>query len=346
MPGPARPAHQRGAFSTGLALGAVVVLAITLWLLRTLVLVGFAAILVALLFRAAGRGVRRVLPVGHTASVLVGVVLILAALSGTMTLVGARTVTELSALSERLPEAVGQLEDWIRISEIESWAAERIQSPGAASTMLTGISGVTSGLFAAGTGVLLAVAGGLFLALDPGYYRKGAVALLPARFRRTGGDTLDAIAAALRAWLLGQLVAMLAVGILVAAGLWLLGIPTPLGLGVIAGLLEFVPYVGPVASAVPAVAVAFIESPRSALFVIALYVVVQQVEGTLLIPLIQRQAVNLPPAVTVFSVVAFGLVFGVAGFVLAAPLSVVALVLVQRLWIPYADGRPLTRPHG
>lgn len=338
------PPERPGAFATGVGLLAVVVLLAVLWQLRNLVLIIFAAILVAILFRAAGRGVRRVLPVGDTASVLIGVILILAALSGTLALVGGRTVAELAALGERLPEVIDRLESWVSISAIESWAAERIRSPGAASTMLSGISGVTAGVTAAATGLILAVAGGLFLALSPGYYRDGTVALLPARFRRTGGETLDAIGEALRAWLLGQLVAMLAVGVMVTAGLWLLGVPTPLGLGVIAGLLEFVPYVGPVASAVPAVAIAFVESPATALWVIALYVVVQQIESTLLIPLIQREAVNLPPAVTVFSVVAFGLVFGLAGFVLAAPLSVVALILVRRLWIPYADGRTLTRP--
>ena len=111
----------------------------------------------------------------------------------------------------------------------------------------------------------------------------------------------------------------------------------PVSLGVIAGLLEFIPYVGPVASAIPAMAVAFVDDPTQAIWVALLYFVVQQIEGVLLIPLIQRETVKLAPAATLFSIVGFGIVLGPVGIVLAAPLTVFGMVLVRQLWVPWVD---------
>ncbi|MCV2868846.1 AI-2E family transporter [Defluviimonas sp. WL0002] len=318
---------------------AIVVAALALWALRSLVLVIFAAILVALLLDAAARTLQRVVPVGQTVAVLASVVVLLGLFLGTIGVLGAQTLAELSELSSKIPTAVNQLEDWIDIGSIEAWITERLQSSDGTISILNGISGMTSFVISAGTGVGLALAGGVFIALNPSLYRNGAVCLMPQRFRDKGGQTLRVAGNALRAFLLGQLVAMLAVGLMTTVGLWFLGVSTAIALGVIAGLLEFIPYVGPVASAIPAIAVGLVDGPTTALWVALLYVAIQQIEGTLLIPLIQRETVDLPPAVTVFSVVGFGLMFGPAGFVLAAPLTVLMIVVTRQIWIPYANGQ-------
>ena len=106
-----------------------------------------------------------------------------------------------------------------------------------------------------------------------------------------------------------------------------------MALGLIAGLLEFVPYVGPIVTAVPTMAVAAAEEPTKALWVAGLFLLIQQIEGNLIMPLVQQRTVDLPPVLTIFAVVAFATLFGVLGLLFATPLAVVCFVLVKKLWV-------------
>jgi predicted PurR-regulated permease PerM len=134
-------------------------------------------------------------------------------------------------------------------------------------------------------------------------------------------------------WLLGQGVSMLFVGATTAIGLAVLGVPLALTVGLIAGVLAFVPFFGPIASGALAVLLAFTQGPTQALYVGALSVAIQQVEGNLLMPWVQRWAVELPPVLGITAAVIFGLLFGLPGIVLATPMMVVVMVLVQRLYV-------------
>ncbi|MFC3128985.1 AI-2E family transporter [Coralloluteibacterium stylophorae] len=151
--------------------------------------------------------------------------------------------------------------------------------------------------------------------------------------RAPAAEALADSGRALRLWLGGQAVAMLAVGVLTGLGLWALGVPAALGLAIIATLLDFVPLVGPIAAAVPAILLALTVDPRTGLLTTLLYLVVQQIEGNLLQPLVQQRAVELPPALLLFALIGAGLLFGVLGVLLAAPLTVVIFVLVKRLYV-------------
>ena len=137
----------------------------------------------------------------------------------------------------------------------------------------------------------------------------------------------------LRLWLKGQAIAMVVVGLLTGFGLWMLGMPSALVLGLMAGLLEFIPFAGPIIAAIPAVLLALAVSPELGLWVVLLYLAVQQFEGNVLTPLVQQYAVDLPGAVLLFSLIGFGTLFGTLGVILAAPLAVVTLVLVKRLYV-------------
>ena len=141
-----------------------------------------------------------------------------------------------------------------------------------------------------------------------------------------------------------QLIAMAAVGTLTGVGLWLLGVHSALVLGLIAGLMEFVPYLGPILSAVPGILLALALSPDLAIWVALLYFAVQQFEGYVLTPLVQQYAVDLPGVVLLFSLLAFGTLFGTLGIVLAAPLTVVTYVLVKRLYVIEALHTPTPIP--
>jgi predicted PurR-regulated permease PerM len=126
---------------------------------------------------------------------------------------------------------------------------------------------------------------------------------------------------------------MAVVGVATTAGLWLLGVPFALALGVVAFVLDFVPYIGPILSAVPAILVAMTLGPMEALYVGLLYFGVQSLESYLLTPLVQQRAVQLPPALTILSQVLLGLLLGGFGLALATPLTAVGVVLVRELYV-------------
>ena len=152
-------------------------------------------------------------------------------------------------------------------------------------------------------------------------------------------EVLDATALTLQRWLLGQGVSMLSVGVMVALGLWLAGVPMVLLLGVIAGMLEFIPFIGPIMGAIPGVLIALTQDWRTALYAVIVYVIVQQVENHVLIPLIQKKAVEVPPALVILAVVALGLLFGVLGALVATPLMAVIMVWVKMLYVQDVLGK-------
>jgi predicted PurR-regulated permease PerM len=217
-------------------------------------------------------------------------------------------------------------------------------TPGAGSVVSSLASVLTS--FVSGLAdFLLIVVGGLYLAAQPGLYCQGVLLLFPDEGPRERiAGTLAASGAALRLWLLGQLVAMAFLFVLTGLGLWAIGLPAALALALLAGLAQFVPLIGPIVAAIPALLIALAEGWQTTLWTLLLYVLIQQVESNLITPLVQRQAVSLPPAVTLFAVVAFGLLFGPLGILFATPLAVVALVAVSRLWVREALGEPIDAP--
>ncbi len=217
-----------------------------------------------------------------------------------------------------------------------------LSSPGGASLSAFGraIMTVTTGI----ADVIIVLVAGIFLAVQPRFYLTGVVKLVPRAKRQLAIEAIMESERALRLWLKGQLIAMVVVGLLVGLGLWALGMPSALTLGLLAGILEFVPFAGPVISAIPAMLLALAVSPDLALWVVLLYFAVQQFEGYVLMPLVQQYAVDLPGVILLFSLIAFGAIFGMLGVVLAAPLAVATYVLVKRLYVIEALHTPTPLP--
>jgi predicted PurR-regulated permease PerM len=199
--------------------------------------------------------------------------------------------------------------------------------------LLAGVTGVFSTAFEATVNVFVILLIGLYLAVQPEVYRHALLYLLPAQGRRRGAEILHALSHALGWWLLGRFVSMLLVSVLTITGLELIDLPLALVLGVIAGLFSFVPYIGPIASVVPAMLIGLTVSPTMAIYVLLVYALVQFLEGNFLTPMIQRYAVSLPPAVLLSAQFSLGLFYGLFGIVLATPLAVVVIVLVQMLYV-------------
>jgi predicted PurR-regulated permease PerM len=182
---------------------------------------------------------------------------------------------------------------------------------------------------------------GIFFAAAPGTYVSGLLHLFPKARREPTREILEKIGCTLRYWLVGQITAMVIVGLVTWAGLALLGVRLAVGLGVLAGLLEFIPTVGPILSGVPAVLIALLDSPQKALYVALLYMGIQFAENHLLTPLVQRRAVDLPPALTVLALLLLATLFGFLGLLFAVPVTAALFVLVQEAYVKRTLKDPL-----
>lgn len=174
---------------------------------------------------------------------------------------------------------------------------------------------------------------GLYLAASPQPYVRGFLRLFPLRRRHRIGEVIYACGYTLRWWLLGQLLAMIVVGLLMGVGLALIGVPLAFALGVVAGLFEFIPTIGPLIGLAPALLLGLTQGPTTALWVLVLYGIVQTVESYLLTPLVQQRVVHLPPVVTIAAQVFFAWTVGPLGLLVAVPLIAVIMVTVQMLYV-------------
>ena len=190
-------------------------------------------------------------------------------------------------------------------------------------------------------GLVLILVLSIYIGADPDTYHDGLMKLFAKPWRKRAGEVLTAISIALRKWLVTQLIAMVVIGVVSTIVLLILGVNAAVPLGVIAGILEFVPTVGPILSALPAVAMGFVDSPQKALAVIVAYIAIQQMENYLLIPFLMREGVDLPPALTIIAQALMALIFGFLGLLCAVPLLAATMVAVKMLYVQDVVGEPV-----
>ncbi len=327
-----------------LTAAAVVLGLLALWVLRDVLLLAFAAVVFAVVARAMADGLEERLRVPGRAALPLAGLLLASIVLVTLWLLQKHVAAQFMQLSERVPAALPALGEALGMPGL----ADAIMEAGRQAVSAEGMFGRLASLGATVLGVFADAAliafGAVYLAADPNLYTAGLVKLFPPRLHGTVRDTLTTLGNALRLWLLAQSASMLITGVLTGGALWLIGVPSPLALGVIAGVAEFVPLVGPFIGAVPALLLAFSVSPQTALWAAGAVLVIQQVESNLVQPLVTRAAVSVPPALLLFAVVAFGVLFGIPGVLLAAPLTVTAFVIVKRLYVREALGEPTAVP--
>lgn len=303
------------------------------WQLSDLLLLLFGAIIVAVALRTLAAPLEKRFGWHRRMAVGVAVITILLIIVIGSLLMGDRLVSQIANLREKLPGAFDAITTWINsrpfgINLIRLW--ENVLSNGVPWNRLASAATGTLGAISS-AGLMVVV--GVYLAVDPALYRNGLVRLVPIGYRAKFQAALLASGHGLSRWLLGQGISMVFVGSSTALGLFLLGMPLALSIGVIAGVLAFIPFFGPIASGVLAVLLAFMEGPALALYVAALCLLIQQIEGNFLMPSVQKWAVELPPVLGITAAVIFGLLFGLAGIIFATPLMVVAMVLVEKLYV-------------
>ena len=332
---------RRGGFSWHgfellMAAVAFVALGFVLWFAADVFLVIFIGVILAVLLCSLCDLVGRVSSLSHGWSL--GIVLLLLALLLLLVvgLFASRIASETDNLRQGLQSAWEQVQ---KQAGQYQWSQELLAQPvmqgvkNIKGDWMSRISGIFSATFGAFGTALLILFVGIFTAADPGLYRRGILRLIPLGYRDRGHQILDELGTALRGWVLGQLFSMTVVGVATAVGLWLLGIPFFMSLGILTGLLTFIPNFGPILSAVPAVLLGLTVGPVTALYVVLLYLGVQAVESNLVTPLVQQRNVDLPPVLSVGVQVVMGVLLGVLGLIAAAPLTVCGMVLVKRLYV-------------
>ncbi len=260
---------------------------------------------------------------------------------------GPAVAEQVGQLSEQLPDALMRLEE--TLSEYSwgepllTWTEDAWEDAvPSAPRLLGGVTGVFSTMLGGLTNALLILIIGFYLALDPRLYWNGLLCLFPATRRARFDEVLQTTAHALRWWLIGRAITMTVVGVLTALGLWIIDSQLILVLAVIAGLLSFVPFIGPIISAVPAIMVGLIQSPAHAVYVAIVYAVVQFVESNVITPYVQVRAVALPPALLLGGQVFVGVLFGMLGLLLATPLLIALIVPIQMLYVGDILGERVT----
>jgi predicted PurR-regulated permease PerM len=309
-----------------------------LWLAGDVLLVVFAGLLLAVGIDGLANGLSGRTRLRRGVSFFVVVALLLGLIAAAGALIVPQVMGQVGDLVELFVKAFESarttIQRWGWPEEVLSVEAIGqggiMDTAGAVAGRLAGITVATLG--AVGT-VIVALTIALFAAWDPGLHRRGVLAVLPPSERGRWGEALARTGHALRWWFLGQLVSMALLAVTVSLGLWVIGVELWLSLGVLTGLLTFIPILGPLIAAVPILVVAFAEGAQTGLIVLAFYLVVQNVEGNVIVPMIQQQAVDLPPVLLISAQLVLGALFGLPGFILAAPLTVVAMVMVRRLHV-------------
>ena len=319
----------------------VLTLALAAWQLAYVLLLSFGGVLIAVLLRHVAMVVCRLLPLPPGAGVGI-VVLGLVVLLVTFTVVvGPRIAEQVGQLGASLANAARELDVYLQDRDWGRFLIERLGqgAQGVQDFDLVGaLTGTVSTLIGAAANVVVIVTVAIFLSIDPGLYRRGALHLVPLPRRERAGEVLDALGRGFWLWIVGQGIDMLFVGLAVGLGLWAIGVPLPVPLAVIAGVTNVVPYLGPFIGAAPAVLIAFAHDPTLAAWTALLFLVVQQLEGNVLQPVIQKRATALPPVLTILAVVGFGVLFGLVGVLVATPLLLVILITVRMLYVEDALG--------
>jgi predicted PurR-regulated permease PerM len=312
------------------AIGALVLLA---WHISSAFMLAFGAVVFAVMLRALAGLLTRHTPIPEKYCLAVAGLSLLVAVAAVMIFFGFRIAAQFEELGRLLPETIDSFFDRLRDAAGPVADAAREQAAGGRGDFMARIASGGMLVMSGFANLLLILAAGTYLALAPDLYVAGVRKLFPTGQHERVVETMEAAGEALRLWLGGAVVSMTIVAVLTGLGLWAVGVPYPLALGIIAGFAEFVPFVGPLAAGVVALLAALGAGGNTALWALLVIVAIQQVESYVIQPLVQERAVSLPPALGILAVVAFGLVFGILGVIFAAPLTVVAYVAVKKLYV-------------
>ena len=351
---PPAEAERRRGFPLGWVLLAVIVVALTIRTIDVL-LVLFLAVILAVYLDAVSGFLQRRLDIPASVGLGAALVLTLGALVGVVFLVAPAVASQVQDFIANLPKFLSDLDQSINrlfrnIPVLRRGVTEG-STPGLLATSLNEIFGVLRGALVPYLkgGVELIIKGvsvfvmALYLARNPGIYLDGVVTLVPPAHRRLARAILYDLKVTLRAWVVGQIIAMVLLAALTTLGLWLLGIPYFLAFGVFAGVAAIVPFFGTLLSTlVPALFALGLYGLPKALAVGALGIGVHLIEANFVAPVVMERQVNLPPVITIAGVLLIGKLFGLAGLIVAVPILAFVMVLIRHILLGEVYGDPIS----
>jgi predicted PurR-regulated permease PerM len=327
----------RGRAQIAIAIFLGVFLGVTLLepILNILLLI-FAGLLVAAFLHGTARWISDKTRLPRRLALAIVCVFLVGSSLGWILLVAPSIATQFGELRQTIPVAMERIAE--RVGQ-QGWGSQVVELFEGADELLTSgsiVSGARSAfsLIAGGLGAaLLVLFVGLFVAIDPDVYRRGVLSLVPVRHRLRAGEVLADAASTVTRWLVGQVFAMTVVGVLTWVGLSLLQVPLALTLAVVAAFLTFIPNLGPILAAVPALLLALMVGSTTAILVGVLYVAIQLAETYGITPIVQRRMLSLPPALIICGQAVFAVVGGLLGVLVATPLLAIIVVVVRKLYV-------------
>lgn len=322
------------------------------WQIRQVLLLVFAAVVLATVLNRVVQILQR-WHVKRGIAVAIPIVLLLLTLFGLFAIILPRLTGQIQQLSDALPQAIEQLRvayEWLQskipgqVLTVDQPVEGLLQNLQVwASCLLGNFVVIVTHSVSVFLRLLLFIAATIMLLINPSQYRRVVILAFPAFYRSRVDEILDKCETSLVKWIRGTLIAMATIGVFSYVGLLILGVPLPLVNALIAGLLEFIPNVGPTISVVPPALLALLDAPWKSLAVIGLYILIQQFESLVLVPLVMKREVSLLPLFTLLSVVIFSAFFGFLGLFLAIPLLIVSQiwlkeVLVKDILNPWQKG--------
>lgn len=328
-----------------------------LWQIRQILLLVFAAVVLASALNRLAKFLQKWKRIKRSWAVFLSISFLLLIFIIVVLLIVPPFVVEFQQLTQRFPQGINKgietLNDWVHqleyrfsgelgqrilnmfkiedlIGQLQNLVNQIAESLGAFLSRTVGFVGGTVGVFLS---FLLVVIISIMILAEPLAYRRAFIRLFPSFYRRRVEQILDRCDVALGGWLVGILLNMTVITFLSWMGLSILGVRLAIAHAVLAGLLTFIPNIGPGLSVMPPMAIALLDAPWKSLAVLILYFLIQQAESNFLTPLVMAQQVSLLPAVTLLAQLFFATFFGFLGLFLALPLTVVAQVWLQEVLI-------------
>ncbi len=320
-----------------LGLLALVISLYILWQIRQIVLLLFASVVLATVLNRVVRLIQRY-RIKRGIAIAFTIVLLLALIVGFFAVIVPRIIDQLQQLVNVLPQVSARINTWLNWlqSIIPGGMFEQLRGlqtiPQQLQTWVVRLLGnffvIINNSLTFILSLLLFLVLTIMLLTNPSQYRRVFILTFPNFYRRRVDDILSECEESLVGWIKGTLLTMLVIAIVSFIGLSVLGVPLPLVNAALAGLLEFIPNVGPTLSVIPPALLALLDAPWKAGAVILLYIAIQQFESLVLVPLIMKQEVDLMPVFTILAVVVFASLFGFLGLFLAIP-----LLIVLQIWL-------------
>jgi len=318
-------------FKRALIVVAVAVIPVLIWYLFGVLLVALGAVILAMLLRLGAHPLMRYLKFPEPLALVASGLLILIVIVGTGYLFGSHISIQFQDVVQRATSASEGLRADLQGSDFGRFLLSRMTDANVSlPAVLSNVLRISTTFLEA---LIIMVISGAYLAAQPKLYRRGLIWLFPREEHGRAAEIIDGVGEALRLWLVGQLVVMILIGALATFATWIIGVPSPLALGLIAGIGEFIPYLGPILAAIPAILVAVSKSPEAALWTLVAYLVIHQIEGQIVAPMIQRRMISIPPAVMLLGIVAISYLFGLVALIFAAPMAVIIFAAVNLIYI-------------